>query len=173
MNIFHDIETVPSQDKAVVAALRDEMEAEILAIKAPGNYKDPTKIAEYVKAEAEKVRDGFQERYRKTALNGLRGEVLCVAWALDDNDVVGMVRSLEAQEAPFLDDVFRRIKDARHTGSGLLERDCWVGHNCREFDLRFLYHRAVILGVNPGIRLPHNARPGSGEVYDTMTEWAG
>ena len=54
-----------------------------------------------------------------------------------------------------------------------------VAHHA-EFDLRFLYHRAVILGVPVPAWFPVNQRPNVGgdvfagpRVFDTMTYWAG
>ena len=52
-----------------------------------------------------------------------------------------------------------------------------VAHHA-DFDLRFLFHRAVVLGVRLPWWFPVNARanhwsPGSPRVIDTMTYWAG
>ena len=29
----------------------------------------------------------------------------------------------------------------------------WVGHNVRDFDLRFLFHRAVMLGIQTAVQV--------------------
>src|SRR5574337_886391 len=55
-----------------------------------------------------------------------------------------------------------------------MHRPCIVGHNHAGFDLRFIWQRAVILGVKPPIWWPHNARPWDTDVvFDTMVQWAG
>lgn len=48
-----------------------------------------------------------------------------------------------------------------------------VGHNIKEFDLRFLFQRAIINGVKPTFPLRTGSRYGGEFVFDTMTEWAG
>ena len=39
--------------------------------------------------------------------------------------------------------------------------------------LRFLFQRCVILGVEPPVVLPVDARQGSDKIYDTMIGWGG
>lgn len=74
-------------------------------------------------------------------------------------------------EAELLTTFFEAVTEAGEVHHGRLP--CFIGHNVREFDLRFLFQRAVILGVRPPFHLPHDVRPGSDRVFDTMTAWAG
>jgi hypothetical protein len=51
----------------------------------------------------------------------------------------------------------------------------WVGHNVCDFDLRFIFQRAVIHGKRPPHHIPFGHRSGyrDSRVYDTMIEWCG
>ena len=51
MNIYLDIETIPGQQPAVREALAADAAIEKAAVRAPSNYKDETKIAEYIAAK--------------------------------------------------------------------------------------------------------------------------
>lgn len=165
--LYLDIETVPGQAPHILDAIRRDIADEVAEIKAPGNYNDPVKIAEFCAAERSKVEASFADRHHKCGLSGLRGEVLCASWAINEGPVRTRRRMLGTDETFFLLSLF----DAIFLDSG--EFVTWIGHNVRDFDLRFLYQRAVILGVNPGMELPHDSRAGDIEVFDTMTKWAG
>lgn len=164
MNIYLDIETIPGQ----APDLREEIAA---TIRHPGSMKRPETIAKW---EAEEKPGAIEEAWRKTAFHGHQGEVVCIAWAIDDREVCAVQRSPDPQhkahcgEADILEQFFYEVEVASRRGVST-----WVGHNVRAFDLRFLYQRAVVLGVQPSIELPHDTGPGSERVYDTMTTWAG
>ena len=165
--LHFDIETVPGQAPHILDAIRRDIAAESEQISAPGNYKDPVKIADFIATERAKLERSFADRHHKCGLSGLRGEVLCASWAVNEDQVRTRIRTLADDEAAFLKMVFQEMKEeARNWVT-------WIGHNIRDFDLRFLYQRAVILGVNPGMELPHDSRAGDIEVFDTMTKWAG
>ncbi len=57
--------------------------------------------------------------------------------------------------------------------SGYRNKPTIVGHFVTGFDMRFLWHRAMVLGVYAGGVLPRDPKPWSDEVNDTMTMWAG
>lgn len=173
MNIFLDIETIPGQEQG----LREEIAA---TITPPGNMKKAETIAKW---EAEEKPAAIEEAWRKTAFDGSRGEIVCIAWAVDSapvrsvfydpiNDPGTMPAAGENRtEADLLQAFFIAVATASENQHGRLPR--FIGHNVRDFDLRFLFHRAVILGVRPPFHLPHDARPGSDFVFDTMEAWAG
>ena len=54
-----------------------------------------------------------------------------------------------------------------------MRRPIFVGHNLVNFDLPFIYRRAVILGIQPPAFLPINPSPFNEYVFDTMLQWAG
>jgi len=169
MNVYLDIETIPSQDPAV----RAEVEA---AVTPPANMKKAETIAKW---EAEEKPEKVEQEWRKTAFAGDRGEVVCIAWAVDDGDVYSEFRTptglpgpnQEISERGLLWTFFEAVREAIERSHR--RRPRFIGHNVRDFDLRFLFQRAVILGEPPGFNLPHDARPGSDEVFDTMEGWAG
>jgi hypothetical protein len=162
MRIFLDIETIPSQDEAVYAEIQDE-------VQPPANMKKAETIERW---EAEEKPAAVEERWRKTALSGDRGEVVAIGWAVDDSPIHVAHRSLNEPESQVLADFFEIIGE--HTNQpGKPATPQWVGHNVKDFDLRFLFQRAVVTGIKPSVPLPHDARPGAKEVFDTMTAWAG
>lgn len=165
-NLFLDIETIPTQNPAIIADLKAETEELKAAVRAPSNYKDSQKIAEYCEAQYAQIDLDADDRYRKTALDGSRGEVLCIGWSYNDEPVSSVERcNLNGSEEDVLGTFFSVLNPTHPVR--------FIGHCVRDFDLRFLYQRAVILGVRPPIRLPHDTRYNGDEVFDTMTGWAG
>jgi len=169
MFIYLDIETIPGQ----APGLREEIAA---GITPPGSMKRPETIAKW---EAEEKPAAIEDAWRKTAFHGDRGEVVCIAWAIDRGTVQSVARSPDPQhtehtcERDVLEQFFYELGHACRPRGGVVVSPTFVGHNVRDFDLRFLFQRAVIHGVRPPVRLPHDSRPGTGDVYDTMTAWAG
>lgn len=167
MNIYLDIETIPGQ----WPALRNEIAA---TLNPPGSMKKADTIAKW---EAEQKPAAVEEAWRKCAFDGDRGEIVCIAWAVDDAPVRCAFRGIAAGdnddigEARLLDAFFGSLMAASKAAHG--RPPAYVGHNVRDFDLRFLFQRAVILGIRPPFALPHDARPGSDRVFDTMEAWAG
>lgn len=112
-----DAETGPLPDA--------ELEAVKPAFKAPANYKDPAKIAAAL-AEAE------AEWKAAAALDAKTAQVLCIG-LLDDD----ATRFLTGPEPAILE-AFWQVWD---TGERM------VGFNCKDFDMRLLWQRSVVLGV--------------------------
>lgn len=173
MNLYHDIETIPGQDPAILAAIGAEIEQEKALITAPGNYKDPVKIQEYIAAKRAELDTQADEKWRKTALDGTRGEIFCISWAFDDNDIKHVWRELENGVLASEADMLRRFWAELAIGVRGRQAPCWVGHNTLGFDVRFMYQRSVILGVPPTISLPVDARGNGSFLFDTMIGWAG
>lgn len=161
MHVYLDIETIPGQQPSI----KDEIAG---TITPPGSMKKPETIAKW---EAEQKPAAIEAAWRKTSFEGDRGEVVCIGWAVNDRPVQSLCRSPAESEGALLGAWFSEIQAAIRTEHGRLP--VWVGHNVREFDLRFLFQRAVVLEVPPPFRLPHDVRPGADCVYDTMNAWAG
>ena len=169
MNVYLDIETIPAQNPAV----RTEIEA---GITPPANMKKAETIAKW---EAEEKLDKVEQEWRRTAFAGDRGEIVCIAWAVDDGDVFSVFRTPANLEGPnreiterhLLWTFFEAMREASERAHGRWPR--FIGHNVRDFDLRFLFQRAVILAEPPGCHLPHDAGPSSDRVFDTLEAWAG
>lgn len=112
------------------------------AASAPGNYKDPEKIAAYV-AEAKR------EQLSKAALDVDLGRVVALGVLLggDDEPLVHLARD-EQDEASLLDWFWNLL-------GPLQTRPTLVGFNCMGYDLPMLLRRSLYLGVSAP-RLPMN-----------------
>lgn len=167
IEIFIDIETLPTSRK-------DIQERATADVAPPANYKKPETIQEWWDREGAAKK---QEAIAATALDGTWGEVLCIGFAVNDEQVLVVDRA--ETEADCLDS-FWRVLDQHCLRQMTATADWWshstfIGHNLQDFDLRFLWQRSRILKVNPGFALPlgkpnYNRGP---FVYDTMKEWAG
>lgn len=198
-----DIETIPAQDAAAreefLAPLLQgaeqrnaEIEAEIAAIKPPSNYKSPDAI---VKWEAEerpkkvnKLRDEQRalehtarakadDAWRKTSFDGALGHVAVIGYAINDEKPVTLwtptlLVDLQAAEIMMLQRFFIAIDKLCTTGS-VQRIPTFIGHRVRNFDLRFIYQRAVILGVRPSRFINFDARPWDESIFDTHDRWTG
>lgn len=179
MNLFFDIETIPTQCPKAIEEIRkpimDQAELDIANISAPGNYKNqetiekwmeenfaPKKMAIYQKAQAE-----FEEAHQKTGLDGCLGQILTITGAYMDEEVVGFH---EETERDTIQAFFSWVKSQHKNSRGPLTV---VGHNVVGFDLRFLFQRCVIKRTAPLGILPFEAKPWDSTVYDTMIKWAG
>lgn len=169
MNVFIDIETIPAQPEA-------ETKAEIAkTIEAPAQMKKAETIAEWHNGEGKYagVKDAaIEEAYRKTALDGAKGEIISVSYS-DGKDILVTARELgdsEYNEKQLLKSVFNHIETICDNHGSKVE-PYFIGHNI-SWDLKFLWHRAVILGVKPPFKLPFGGRHKS-DYYDNMQAWAG
>lgn len=188
-HLYLDIETIPAQRTDVLAEIREglqtQLAADIEAISAPGNYKDPEKIAAWMtnegQAKAQALRNAFDAdvdtAYRKTGLDGAFGQICVIGWALEDGEPV----------AQFVDDwnepnAERRLLSA--FSSNLMESvprseelsTTVIGHNVLNFDLRYIMQRSIVNRVKPHgiIARAAQAKPWElDRVFDTMTQWGG
>lgn len=156
--LFIDIETIPTQRPGAL----DEFKA---TVKAPGNMSKPETIAAWMRDNAEQA---ATDAWRKTALDGSQGEILCIGWAIDDGEPNTVIRELGESEANILHTFYQLM-----INEGLDNMIQIVGHNVKDFDLRFLYQRSVIHGARPSFPLRQGQRYGGDFVFDTMAEWAG
>ena len=159
LNLFFDIETIPCQCEG---ALQNHLDN----IAAPARYKKQESIDKWIKDEGPAA---AVEAWKKTALEGISGQIVSIAWAFDKFPVMG---SINLDERIVLTDFFDAVSDNIHPGEGKYQRLTWIGHNIIEFDLRFLYQRAAINDMLPNFQIPTDARHGS-TVFDTMKAWAG
>ena len=162
MNLYIDIETCPGQKEG----FRDAIE-----VKPPGNIKKPESIQKWMD---EKGDSAIEEQYRKTALSGTFGEILCISWALDDEEPELVGRELDGDEGDLLSQFFERLTDQleeRQQDNRPIPTLNWIGHNISGFDLRFIFQRCVVNQVKPSVPLPYDAKPW--EIQDTMIMWAG
>lgn len=180
MNVYIDIETIPTQSEEHRAWIRADLEAErdktLAGVRAPANYKDPAKIDEYIAQARQQIVDqheaAVQAAIERTSLDGALGQIACVAWATDHGDTTCLsVSDLSLQSEASLLELLWTDLQALHTTSGT--RPVIIGHNHIAFDLPFLWQRSVIHGVRPPMWWPRNPKPWSDHVIDTMLMWAG
>jgi DNA polymerase elongation subunit (family B) len=119
------------------------------------------------------LRDPEGEEFKRLALNGDYGRVLCVGVIVEEDGqiirkgVLGRERQSMAfhlDEARTLRAFWKLLRDFRTS------RDLIVGHNIFDFDLLYLYKRSVIHRVRPTVNFSF-ARYRSAPIFDTMREW--
>lgn len=173
-NIYLDIETVPNCTGRALANFTAEAAEAKAGVSAPSNYKDPAKIAEYITAKQAEIDAEIHERVLKTSFDGGLGHICVIGVAVDDEPARAFfVDSKEPHkhEANILSAFFDFLKAGYQPNSQTRPR--FIGHNITEFDLRFIFQRAVVLGIRPPAFIPFTAKPWDDTVYDTMTAWAG
>lgn len=165
MKITLDIETIPTTDPAVIA----EMAA---SITAPAQYKKADSIADWL---AENHALALKEKIAKTSFDGMLGRIACIACAFDDGPVFS-AHSING-EKELLEQFYEHIVNwsgvSHHTGNAELGMT-FIGHNIAGFDLPFLKHRSIILGVRPPNQLlaAMNAKAWDKCIADTMLMWS-
>ncbi|MEY8204473.1 MAG: hypothetical protein RPR40_05285 [Bermanella sp.] len=183
--VFIDIETVPAQSgpNSFEAFLRREVEG----FSAPSNLsksvacfdlrltQDEAKslskddaIKLWVERLAEERAPAMaEEKWRKTSFDGASGEIISVAWAVEGGEIKSISRHLGQPEAALLADFFNALSlELGH------KTPYFIGQYLAGFDLKFIFHRSVILGVKPLFDLPFNGRHKS-DYFCTQAAWAG
>lgn len=107
-------------------------------------------------ADGKKVTEKFEEYIAATSLDGAFGRIICIGYAIDDKET----EVFYGEEKQILKDFWLIAKDV----------DLFVGFNCMDFDLRFIYQRSVVNGEKPTQNLSF-ARYRSNPIYDIMWEW--
>lgn len=154
--LFIDIETVPSGDMPTLE--------EMLPL-VPGNYKKKESIDEWANDPVNQ-----EAVYRKRALSWWDCRVFCIAFAMDDGDVVSLHNNDEKSllidfQSNLLDIKPDTLSIARWATVG------WCGHNIKKFDLPILYLRALKYGLTALTKMiPTEGR--SSQILDTMEMYA-
>lgn len=157
--IYLDIETVPTQDEDVKAKIAE-------TVKPPASMSKAETIAKW---ELEQRPMAIAEAVSRTALDGGYGHVVCIGWAVGGDKVSAPIIGDVKAERDLISGVFDAIEKVR-TRNGMT---VIVGHNVAEFDIRFLWQRAFVLGVRLPPWFPRDPKPWSDTVNDTMAMWAG
>jgi len=186
MKLVIDLETLPDQragafDSVLAdtianfkapSTLTKEQAAIDLGLTDKDEIKFTSKDAMIKRWETElasaKAQDVAMQTYRKTALDGSKGSIYCIGFAIDDMPPSFMSCN-QINEKQMIESFFNHIA-IMHDGLRGIEI---IGHNVADFDLRFIFQRAVILGVRPPACLKINPGRYDTEIYDTMTKWAG
>lgn len=167
MNIYLDIETLPTTDADVIAEIAAN-------IKPPANYSKPETIAKWLEENKEQA---VKEAVHKTGFSGLYGSIACICYALDDGEVFSVSVDAAPSEASMLANFYEHLIQLTsieaHHGQ-VMQQVTFIGHNIIGFDLPFIKHRSIINGVRPPASLikAFDAKPWGNEVADTMLMWS-
>lgn len=163
MNVFLDIETIPTQPE-------EEAKAEIAqTIEAPATMKKAETIADWHNGAGKYagVKDAaIEDAYRKTSFDGAKGEICSVAWTVDGQEAQSASRA-NFSEAGMLEAFIESI--GRDTTG---RPPFFIGQYIGGFDLKFLFHRMIILRQKPNFKVPFDGRHGK-DYYCTQAAWAG
>jgi DNA polymerase elongation subunit (family B) len=110
---------------------------------------------------------GLEEFIGKTGFDGGFGQILCIAYAIDNGPLEVLCN--DKNEKKTLEQFWDIAKGC----------DLFVGHNVISFDFRFIMQRSIVLGVKPtwqnkDMRSPKYlsfARYRNFPIFDTMSEW--
>jgi hypothetical protein len=177
VNLYLDIETIPTQRQDVCnyleESLRDELTLALESVCAPSNYKDADKIAEYCASKKAALQAEFvsnlQQKINATGLDGAFGQVFCVGWAAEDDEPT---TSYGMDERTVLENFGKSLR----VRAGEQHTTTVIGHNVSAFDLRFLQQRFIVNGIRPPFVIARAAQAKPWEmdkVFDTMVQWAG
>lgn len=152
--ITFDIETLPTTDAEVIEQLR-------ATIKPPATHKKLETITAWMAENAESALD---ELVAKTSFDGMYGRVACIAWSDGCGEI--LASSSEHTEREAIELFYAFVNQAKS--------DTFCGHNIAGFDLPFLKHRSIILGIKPPQSLlkAMNAKPWDSCIADTMLMWS-
>lgn len=151
MNIYLDIETIPCQDARLIEYIAKD-------VKPPATMKKAETIAEWEKNDKQGAID---DAVAKTGLDGAFGQIVCIGVAFNDGEIYSFHGNSES-------DILVAFFESLDFVSPK-----FIGHNLTAFDLRFIYHRAVVNGIKPPASFPINPKSWDNCLYDTMTQWAG
>jgi hypothetical protein len=154
--LYLDIETIPASDPAIIAEIS-------AGITPPKTMSKPETIAAW---EAETKPGLVKEAVAKTSFNGALGSVCVIGWAWDDEPVRSATIE-KVSEATMLRAWVQLVGAEADFGPKIV-----VGHNVT-FDIRFLWQRAIVLGVPMPSWMPRNPAPWDRSIFDTMTAFAG
>lgn len=156
--VYLDIETIPAQT--------DEAKARIAAtVKPPAQMKKADTITAW---EKDQKPAAIEEAIARSGLNAAFGHICCVGWAIGNGAPVSQEIHDPMDEIDILVAFFDRA--SRDIGNGF---PVIVGHNVVGFDIRFIWQRAMVLGVRVPNWFPRDPKPWDASVFDTMTAWAG
>lgn len=150
-SIYLDIETIPSQDKAVI---------DTIDVKPPATIKKQETLDKWY---AEEYPVKLQEAQDKMSLDGLTNQIIVIGLAFDDSEVITIAN----------DDEYNLLNEFYHTLKTKADAfgNVFIGHNILGFDLNVIKKRSIIENVIPDFKIPFAAKPWDDGVYDTMLRW--
>lgn len=183
MNVFVDIETLPAADKQpFIDEARNNFKAPSDLSKTQacadlgltGNDEKFTSKEKAIALWEERFKDKkapelAESNWRKTALDGTRGRILSIAYAVkDETPVIHINQPYNERDTleAFFDTLSGALSKFNHGGGA---SPYFIGHNLT-FDLKFIFRRAVILGIKPPFELNFKGYHGK-DYFCTMQGW--
>ncbi len=163
-NVTIDIESYRTDSEWRLKQIED-------SIRAPANY-GPEKAAEW---RAKKGLDKLKSDIDKTSLDTTFGQIVSIAFAVNDAPIQCLCRGLAHPEHQLLQD-FQEELALQLQRHGEDKRPIhWIGHNHCAFDLPFIWHRQKVHQTVEHVAIPRPAdcKPWSDRMFDTMAEWSG
>lgn len=158
--LYLDIETIPTTDAETVAQIA-------ATVTPPGNISKPETIAAW---EAEKKPALVAEAVAKTSFNGAHGSIVCLGFAWNDAEPDSYTQDAAGRDEKTILTMLSEYLTATRPS---FEQPVIVGHYVANFDLRFIWQRAFVLGVKLPAWFPRDPKPWAGNVHDTMAMWGG
>ena len=165
-HLFLDIESLPTDRRDFI----EEVEA---AVRCPASYKKQEAIAEWWETEGPIAR---KAAVHKTGLDGGIARMAAIAWGWGAGDVKAAHTAVDGahsidRERLILTGFFAECQ-AVYDATGAAPTI--VGHCVTTFDIRWIWHRAIVLGVTPPWWWPVAAKPWDADsVQDTAVMWIG
>lgn len=156
--LYLDIETIPTANAETIAAIAE-------TITPPKTMSKPETIALW---ERETKPGLVADAVSKTSFNGAHGQICCIGWAWGDGPVKSEIDTIAGSELVTLRDAFAQIANEAGMGFPII-----IGHYVANFDIRFIWQRAMVLGVPMPHWFPKDPKPWGREVFDTMAAWCG
>lgn len=149
-----DIETIPCD------TARERLTA---GVKPPGTITKPETLAKW---EEESRPDAEDKAFREGALQGLFGNIISIAWAIDDEPVQSISSNDKCDELQLLTLFFASVKHYQ---------PMLIGHAIATFDCPFVWQRSKILGVKtlPTWWPTPITPPWQSNIFDTKLAWSG
>lgn len=164
MNVPFDIETIPQQPEEGAKFLIAQ------DIKAPAAMKKEETVQAWHNGEGKYAgaKDAaIEEVYRKTSFDASKGQICSIAWAVNDGEIQHCGNYDGKQE----EDLLKFFFDSLLIECGKTN-PFFIGHFIGGFDLKFIWQRAVILGVEPPFKLPFDGWHGT-DFFCTQSAWCG
>lgn len=125
-------------------------------IKYPSNYKNEATIKAY-------QIEHLDEQYRSQSLKSLKGEIICIGFAINDHPAETLYRTPDKSEEELMME-FEEVVCS-------LSYPIWVTFNGKRFDIPWLWHRAVKYGLDK-LRTSLPSRNTKGDCEDVMEAFA-
>jgi hypothetical protein len=146
MNVFIDIETIPAGDPIDPRSL------------TPPSVMSKADTIE--KWFVEKAPEIAIEKFKARALDSMQGEILCIGYAID-NDDPEVITGNEKWQLEILHSLISVAQDS-HT---------FIGWNIKSFDIPWLWRKAIQHNL-PNVRNLFNRDRYRGNAIDLMEVWA-